>query len=37
VVVRYDYVAETPIPWKADLIERLEAFEGGSLRGSAPA
>ena len=32
VVVRYDYVAERPIPWRADLIERLEAFEGGSLR-----
>ncbi len=32
VVVRYDYVAERPIPWKADLIERLETFEGGSLR-----
>ena len=36
VVVRYDYVAERPIPWRADLIDRLDAFEGGSLRGSAP-
>jgi acyl-CoA thioesterase FadM len=32
VVVRYDYVAEKPIPWSADLTERLEASEGGSLR-----
>jgi acyl-CoA thioester hydrolase len=32
VIVRYDYVAEVPIPWRPDLIERLEAFEGGSLR-----
>ena len=33
VVVRYDYVAEKPIPWNADLIVRLEAFEGRPLGG----
>jgi acyl-CoA thioester hydrolase len=32
VIVRYDYVTETPVPWPTDLIERMEAFEGRSLR-----
>jgi len=32
VIVRYDYVAERPVPWQPDLIDRLEAFEGTSLR-----
>jgi acyl-CoA thioester hydrolase len=32
VIVRYDYVAETPVPWRADLIDAMEAFEGHSLR-----
>ena len=32
VIVRYDYEAEQPMPWQADLIERVEAFEGRSLR-----
>ncbi len=32
VIVRYDYVAETPVPWRADLIEAVETFEGRVLR-----
>jgi acyl-CoA thioester hydrolase len=32
VIVRYDYVTETPVPWPLELIERVEAFEGRSLR-----
>ncbi|HEX2755836.1 MAG TPA: thioesterase family protein [Candidatus Limnocylindrales bacterium] len=28
VIVHYDYVATTPIPWPAELIECIEAFEG---------
>jgi acyl-CoA thioester hydrolase len=32
VVVRYDYVLEAPVPWPADLVAKVEAFEGRSLR-----
>jgi acyl-CoA thioester hydrolase len=32
VVVRYDYVLEAPVPWPAELVEEVEAFEGRSLR-----
>ena len=32
VIVRYDYVTETPVPWAAGLIEAIEAFEGRLLR-----
>jgi len=32
VVVRYDYVLEAPVPWPADLVETVEAFEGRPLR-----
>jgi acyl-CoA thioester hydrolase len=32
VVVRYDYVTEAPVPWPTELIERVETFEGRSLR-----
>jgi acyl-CoA thioester hydrolase len=32
VIVRYDYVTETPVPWGGRLIEALEAFEGRLLR-----
>jgi acyl-CoA thioester hydrolase len=32
VVVRYDYVLEAPVPWPADLAEKIEAFEGRTLR-----
>lgn len=32
VIVRYDYVSEGPIALDADLIERIEATEGRSLR-----
>ena len=32
VIVRYDYVTETPVPWGAGLIEAIEAFEGRLLR-----
>jgi acyl-CoA thioester hydrolase len=32
VIVRYDYVAEAPVPWPSELIERVEAVEGRSLR-----
>jgi acyl-CoA thioester hydrolase len=32
VIVRYDYVAETPVPWRAELIEAVEMFEGHALR-----
>ena len=32
VIVRYDYVAEAPVPWPPELIDRVEAFEGRSLR-----
>ena len=28
VIVRYDYVAEAPVAWPTELIERIEAFEG---------
>jgi acyl-CoA thioester hydrolase len=33
VMVRYDYSAGAPTPWPDALVERIEAFEGGSLRG----
>lgn len=33
VIVRYDYVSERPIALDPDLIERIEAAEGHSLRG----
>jgi acyl-CoA thioester hydrolase len=33
VIVRYDYVAERPVPFGLALIERIEADEGRSLRG----
>jgi acyl-CoA thioester hydrolase len=33
VIVRYDYVTETPVPWEAGPIEAVEAFEGRPLRG----
>jgi acyl-CoA thioester hydrolase len=32
VIVRYDYGAERPTPWAADLVDRIEAFEGRRLR-----
>ena len=32
VIVRYDYVTERPVPWPLGLVERIEAFEGRSLR-----
>jgi acyl-CoA thioester hydrolase len=32
VVVRYDYVVEAPVAWPADLVEKVEAFEGRTLR-----
>jgi len=32
VIVRYDYVTETTVPWGAGLIEAVEAFEGRVLR-----
>jgi hypothetical protein len=32
VVVRYDYVLEAPVPWPAELVEKVEGFEGRSLR-----
>ena len=33
VIVRYDYAVETPVSWPPELIARIEAFEGTSLRG----
>ncbi len=33
VMVRYDYAAGAPTRWPDALIERIEAFEGRSLRG----
>jgi acyl-CoA thioester hydrolase len=33
VIVRYDYVAERPVPFPSALIKRIEADEGRSLRG----
>ena len=33
VIVRYDYASEGPITLDSDLIERIEAAEGSSLRG----
>lgn len=33
VIVRYDYVTETPVPWQAGPIEAVEAFEGRAVRG----
>jgi acyl-CoA thioester hydrolase len=32
VIVRYDYRAETPVPWAPDIVARIEAFEGRALR-----
>ena len=32
VLVWYDYRAETPAPWPAELVERIEAHEGARLR-----
>ena len=32
VVVRYDYDREAPVAWPADLVAKVEAFEGRSLR-----
>jgi acyl-CoA thioester hydrolase len=32
VIVRYDYEAEAPVPWRDELVERIEAFEGRRLR-----
>jgi len=32
VLVRYDYGAERPTPWAADLVHRIEAYEGGRIR-----
>jgi acyl-CoA thioester hydrolase len=32
VIVRYDYVTETPVAWPPELVARVEAFEGRSLR-----
>ncbi|HEV7810180.1 MAG TPA: thioesterase family protein [Candidatus Limnocylindrales bacterium] len=32
VMVRYDYAAGAPTSWPEELIERIEAFEGRSLR-----
>ena len=31
VMVRYDYEAEVPVPWPADVIARIEAFDGRPL------
>ena len=31
VIVRYDYEAETPVPWPAEVISRIEAYEGRPL------
>jgi acyl-CoA thioester hydrolase len=36
VIVRYDYVAERPVPFPPALIDRIEADEGRSLRSTAP-
>ena len=33
VVVRYDYRTERPVPWAPEIVARIEAFEGRSLRG----
>lgn len=33
VLVRYDYLAETPTPWPPAFVAGIEAFEGRSLRG----
>jgi len=32
VIVRYDYEAETPVDWPPEVVARIEAFEGRSLR-----
>jgi acyl-CoA thioester hydrolase len=32
VIVRYDYRAERPVAWALDIVARIEAFEGRSLR-----
>jgi acyl-CoA thioester hydrolase len=32
VIVRYDYVEERPTPFSSELVERVEAFEGRTLR-----
>jgi acyl-CoA thioester hydrolase len=32
VIVRYDYPAESPVAWAPDIVARIEAFEGRSLR-----
>lgn len=32
VIVRYDYLREAPVPFAAETVERIEAFEGMSLR-----
>jgi acyl-CoA thioester hydrolase len=32
VIVRYDYVEERPTPFLSELVERVEAFEGRTLR-----
>jgi acyl-CoA thioester hydrolase len=32
VIVRYDYEAEAPVAWRADLIERIESAMGRRLR-----
>ena len=32
VIVRYDYVAEVPVGWPEAIVERVEEFEGRTLR-----
>jgi acyl-CoA thioester hydrolase len=32
VVVRYEYRTERPVPWAPEIVARIEAFEGCSLR-----
>jgi acyl-CoA thioester hydrolase len=32
VLVRYDYTTERPVPWRADLIARIEAIDGPLAR-----
>jgi len=32
IIVRYDYVLEAPVPFSPETVERIEGFEGMSLR-----
>jgi acyl-CoA thioester hydrolase len=32
VIVRYDYETERPTPWRPEMVERMETFEGRRLR-----